>query len=218
MRTPWRFLGALVFLGTVGALTLWKHEENSTDTMVYEPAITHIEPPPPCPWRNADSERAEWFPESTEYQPHDLILSGKAGVLREKLGRPLRPEELAFHVYLVRSNHTVTGTVVARRIKTENGALEFVLGLNPQHEIARLRIQRSRETESVLRELAGLNLETLWKSKSWTDSLPVPGPGDSISAATRSIVEAIAHDVKTVLLLLHAAHLSEEAVRRPPHR
>lgn len=170
---------------------------------VYEPPVAKIEPAPPAPWRHADSDLTNWFPGATGFIAHDLILSGKRVQLQQELGRELRPEEMALHVYLVASNATHLGSVLTRRIKAPHGALEIALALDTNSIVRHFRIQRSREPQEVQEALDRLDLSGQLAGKSASDHfslrLEPAGPGDSGVVAT-SIAEAVRS-----LLILHRA-------------
>lgn len=195
-----------------GALALWLVAGSRNDPAPYEPQIKPIEPASPCPWREADRELTNWYPGATGYSAHDLILSGQRAAMQERLGRPLRPEEMALHTYVVASNHTLLGTVLTRRIKAKHGAIELVVALDRARAVKQLRIQRIREPEDVVNALEQLQLKDRFTGMSVTDDFtiedaPNPIQESNAPAARQSaldIAREIAVETKTLLVLLEA--------------
>ena len=202
---------ALVFGVTATFLFTTSRETNT----VYEPPIKHIEPASPCPWRDADKDMTHWFPGATGYQTRDLILSDKRTEMRAQLGRELYPEEMALHTYLVMSNEVQLGTVMTRRIKGEHGAIEFAMAIDPQNKLKSLKIQRIREPDATVNDLARYNLEQRFAGFSATNNFTAELlPGNRTANSAHDIARAIASEVKASLVLLEAGSTAGAS----PHR
>jgi hypothetical protein len=180
------------------ALALLRFHSGPIET-VFEPTIRQVDPQSPCAWNNAETDLTNWFSGATGYVVQDLVLSGKRISLQEQIGRPLRPEEMLLHCYLVQSNQADIGTVLTRRFKGEHGAIEFALALDNTGRIRHFKTQRIREPAEVIDGLAQLNLETRLQRG---DSLV--SQSDKIPPPARELAGRIESEIKTLLVLYEA--------------
>lgn len=182
---------ALVGLGAFLCLRQLSRESHT----VFEPDVRRVEPVTPCPWRDAETDMTNWFAGATRYFVQDLVLSGKRLQLQERLGRPVRPEEMALHCYPVLSNETPLGTVLTRRIKAENGAMEIALALDAEHKVRHFKIQRIREPSTIVDALTRCDLEKQIRSKSASDEIAFICPD------AWTLADGLAKEVKALLIL-----------------
>ena len=184
---------------------------------IFEPVIKQIDPASPSPWRDAENDMTNWFPSATRHSAKDVILSGKRADLRAELGRELRPEEMALHSYLVMSNDVHLGTVFTRRLKGAHGAIEFALAIGPERKVKSLKIQRLREPGATVSDLAKYKLERRFEGFSVTNDFvgEITGTDASAANSAREIAQAIASEVKSILVLHEAADAASNGPR--PH-
>ena len=191
----------VLILGVTIAVYFSTSRESNT---VYDPPIKHIDPASPCPWRDAETDMTNWFPGATQYQPHDLILSDKRTELRAKLGRELQPEEMALHMYLIKSNDLQVGSVLTRRIKAAHGAIELAVAVDPEKKVRAVKIQRIREPESILNDLAQFHLERRFAGYGLNNDFTLK-EGEPRNSAYET-AQAIASDVRACLVLFNAGY------------
>jgi hypothetical protein len=169
---------------------------------VFEPTIRQVDSQNPCAWNDAETGLTNWFPGATGYVVQDVILSGKRIPLQEQLGRPLRPEEMLLHCYLVQSNEANLGTVLTRRFKGEHGAIEFALALDNTRQIRHFKTQRIREPAEIVNALDQLDLDARLQNKKLGDDLVVPS--DKIPPAAQALASRMGDEIKTLLVLYEA--------------
>jgi hypothetical protein len=125
-----------------------------------------------CVWRDPDRTMARLFPEARDYLTVTKKVTPQVVARMEReLGARLDDSEKAeFNFYelrLRRAGKTVTvGTAMALAGKGEYGAIEVVIGLDPQGRIRAAYIQRSREkanqairSDSFLGQFVGKSVE-----------------------------------------------------------
>lgn len=152
-----------------------------------------------------------WFPGATQYQPHDLILSDKRTEVRARLGRELQPEEMALHTYLIKSNDLQVGSVLTRRIKAAHGAIELAVAIVPEKKVRAVKIQRIREPESILNDLAQYDLERRFVGYDLNNDFTLKESEPRNSAY--EMAQAIASDVRACLVLFDAGYSRNPASR-----
>ena len=204
-----RFLFVAMFVLLLSGVMLYFRP--SSETLPVKGLVAIPQSSPPCPWRDATTDMTNWFPGATRYYITDQILSGKRLELQEQLGRPLTADENGLHTYIVASNATSVGTVLIRRVKAKNGALEVALGLDPYDTISHFKIQRIREPQDIVENLESLKLEDQLRGKSVTSDFHSIRTASELPDSTicaSNIVEAV-----RALLVLHNAGQKN----LPPH-
>jgi hypothetical protein len=183
----------------------WTKPTSHSPETVFEPPSRIVEPAPLCPWRQPESDLPIFFPEATRFSRETKVLSGQRLQLQERLGRPATAEENALAVYRVFDNDTALGSVLTRRAKGENGAIEMVLAIDRDQTIRHLRLQRIREPDSIAQALqdprwlgtfAGMNERSTWPL---TNS--IPGLPQEAQASGYAVVEG----VRSLLVLMALA-------------
>lgn len=166
-----------------------------------------------CPWREPERDLKQFFPEATHHKIETRILSGQRLELAERLGRTPTGDENALYLYPVYREQTQLGVVLARRVKGEFGAIELVLAVGTNQQVAGLRLQRLREPETSaaalqdpqwLASFVGKRADSSWQPEHEISSLP---PEARISG------EAITEGVRSLLILLAVA----DQKQLPPH-
>jgi hypothetical protein len=173
------------------------------DEAVYEPHIPKIEANAPCPWRGAEHDMSNWFPNATRSETRDLILSDKRVALEEQLGRRLLPEEMALHYFEVQNGTTTVGYVLPRRLKGQNGAIEIVVVLDSEHRIRALKVQSMREPAEVAQVIERIGLERQFVGAAVTNYF-WPECNENIDPKGCELARLIAQGVQAQLTLWHA--------------
>ncbi len=184
----------LTLLGSIAAVLYITRSSREPNT-IFEPDIRPVEAGTPCPWRDADMDLTNWFPGATKYEVRDFVLSAKRLQLQKRLGRSVRPDEMALHCYPVLSNDIQIGLVLTRRLKGEHGAIEVALALVPDHKIHRLKIQRIREPAEIVDALEKCDLEQQLDNKSVKDDVIFVCPN------AQGVAGDLAKEVKALLIL-----------------
>lgn len=138
-----------------------------------------------CPWRQPEADMRACFPGATGYRTEALILTNHLRELNKRLGRRPTPEENPLYVHRVFAGTRQIGSVLARRVKGEYGAIEIVLAVK-DNAVVRLSIQRLREPAPIAQALNSPAWLQSFKGKtidsSWQDISQVP-PVARLSAA-----------------------------------
>ncbi len=144
-----------------------------------------------CPWRDQEKDQARFFPRADARKEGRLLLSAKQQELTRRLGRKPTGEENVQPVFYLLQGGKPLGTILTRRVRGENGAIEIVLASDARKKPIGLKIQRSREPENLHEKL-----ETL-------DFVRSCGPETETRACCGSGNEAIVREgVKTLQILL----------------
>jgi hypothetical protein len=199
-------MGALTVAAFIGvAAFLWHRSPPTESDLVFQPALHMVEPAPLCPWREPESDRVRFFPDSTRAEAVTLILSGRRVELQQRLGRIPGPEENALAVHRVYTGDRLAGAVLTRRVKGEHGAIELVLAVGGQGRVRGLRLQRLREPETVAKAITdpawlasfqGNDADRNWQLAAGISDLP---------EEARASGQAICDGVRSLLILLSVA-------------
>ncbi len=103
-----------------------------------------------CVWRDPERTMQKIFPQARDYETIERKISGeKAGVIENRLGKPLDPGEREDWIfYKIRGNKgEPLGYVLTDAEKGEYGAIEIVMGITPEGKVAGVYIQRARERD-----------------------------------------------------------------------
>jgi len=206
------YAGALVLLFAVVG---WRIIESS-----HSPEILVVAKKPAAAtravmsWREPEADLKLFFPEATRYELESRILSGLRLELAERLGRTPTGDENALHVYRIYRDQTPRGSVLTRRAKAAFGAIEIVLATDTNGAVCGLRLQRSREPESI--GVALLNPAWLRSFEGRRGDGSVGGLGADIPDVAQKRVprpEAIAGAVRSLLILLAVSDESRSPAR-----
>lgn len=174
---------------------------------------SRVEGVPLCPWRHPKEDCADWFPGADRSEAEIQILSGLRAEMTERLGRRPSAEDNARHVHRIHAGPRCLGEVVVQRVRGETGALEVVVGLDPDGSVLGIRIQRSREPAPVLAAVEGAWLGSL-RGRKIGDALRMGVDLPRVPSEAVGTAESIASAVRTVLILRDLA-ASPRVLRRP---
>lgn len=148
-----------------------------------------------CVWRNPERTMTKLFPKAADYTTLTLKISADHVVVIERLlGSPLDPSEKnEMNFYEITDQGGVhLGMVMALAGKGEYGAIEVVIGLDPQDRIVGAYIQQSRER--VTQAISSVAFLGQFVGKSAHDSLiqgrdlsPAPGAEQSSAVVAATI-------------------------------
>jgi hypothetical protein len=102
-----------------------------------------------CPWREPERDMKALFPGSTDYRTELFTLSQYRIEILRRLGPRSRIESHSLHVFRVFNGTNAVGAVMVRRFSAPHGAMEVVIGCDPDGRIAGVRIQRQREPVEI---------------------------------------------------------------------
>ena len=108
-----------------------------------------------CVWRNPERNMTRIFPDALDYRSIELrIAPEKRVIIEERLGSELlRGQQTQFSLYeMIGEGGEVIGHTIASSQRGQFGAIEFVFGLNKDHTIKDIYIQRTRERNTAFRE------------------------------------------------------------------
>ncbi len=154
-----------------------------------------------CVWRNPERTMTKLFPEARDYRTVTVdITSEQLTAIEARIEMPvLDGQREQFQYYeMLDSDGGVVGYTSAVTQKGEFGAIEFVFGLNTDHEVIGIYIQRARERNREFKEASFLETfvgVSVVASEDITDPL-----GENGNIGTAAIVnglrkELVAFDV-----------------------
>jgi len=179
----------------------------------FEPASRLIEPAPLCPWRDPQGDLERFFSGADRWQTETRVLSGKRLDLEKQFGRPPAADENAVQLHRVFRGPEFAGTILTRRAKGEHGAIEIVLGVNPDKTIRGVHLQRLREPPEIAESLIHSGaFEGRTLGSGWDADRDFP----PVKAQARISFAAVAEAVRCLLVLLATSEQPEafEPTRR----
>lgn len=145
-----------------------------------------------CVWRNPERTMTKLFPEARDYKTQTVNISKeKLAAIETRIGIEVLPgQREQFQYYeMIGSDGGVVGYTSAITQKGEFGAIEFVFGLNPKHEIVGIYIQRARERNREFKEASFLEN---FVGKSVADAESISDPlGEKGNHGTKAIVNGL---------------------------
>ena len=120
-----------------------------------------------CVWRDPERTMVRLFPEARDYRTDVYKLdANKISRIEALFGEPLEPaEKHEFNIYVITADQRVLGWVLALAGRGEYGAIETVIGLEPDHRIRGVYLQRIRErarqalqSDAFLSQFKGMNI------------------------------------------------------------
>lgn len=174
---------------------------------------SRVEGVPLCPWRHPGEDCAAWFPGADRSEAEVQILSSLRAEMAERLGRRPTTGDNARHVHRVLAGLRYLGEVVVQRVRGDSGALEVVVGLDPDGTVVGVRLQRSREPASILGAVEGAWLGS-FRGRKMGDSLRIGVDLPLVPPEATPTAEAIQSAVRSVLILRDLASASR-VLRRP---
>jgi hypothetical protein len=157
------------------------------------------------PWRDPAGDLAAFFPDATGTRSETRILSHLRLELSRRLGYPPTGEELILRYDRVLQGSRPIGTVVARRVKGEYGAIELVLATTPTLHVRGVRLQRLREPDRIAVALTNPKWLGTFAGKTDTSQWQVGHDLAAVPPEARRSARAIADGVRVALVLLRAA-------------
>lgn len=174
---------------------------------------SRIEGAPLCPWRHPVADCATWFPGADRTEAELQILSALRSGMAERLGRPPSVEDNARHVHHVFSGAQCLGEVVVQRVRGDSGALEVVVGLDPDGRVVGVRIQRCREPAPIVSAIEGDWLAS-FRGRRTGDPLRIGIDLPSVPPEAIPTADAIQSAVRAVLILRDLSS-DPRVLRRP---
>ena len=154
-----------------------------------------------CPWRNPDSDRVRFFPDSDSHREENLLLSGYRQEMTRRLGRSPTAEENAMQIHRILQKGKPVGAVIARRVRGESGVIELVLAVGSDGRVLDAKLQRLREPETSAAILRSEEWLGAFRGKSaaseWKPGKDLP----AVPAAARVSAEAIAEGARVAVIL-----------------
>lgn len=147
-----------------------------------------------CVWRDPERTMVKLFPEAKDYKTEVYKLKPDQIKRIEALaGEPLLPSEKEeYNLYAITADGRTLGWVLALAGTGEYGVIETVVGLNVDHSIRGVYLQRVRERKG--KALKSDNFLGQFRGKTQKDSLDII----PVAGAEKASAE-IAHLVKKML-------------------
>jgi Na+-translocating ferredoxin:NAD+ oxidoreductase RnfG subunit len=208
---------ATVALITVAIAVQYVTARRYAADVVSLPERSSAKPAQMCPWRNPDRDRRILFPQATRHQARTAILTHLFAQLKEQLGRWPTADDNPLYVYDVFDGSKPVGSIAARRVKGQYGALEIVVGVDTQGAVRGVLIQRSRETAEIeaallksgwLNTLRGKTAQSDWSLKRQLANVP---------PVARPSAQAVVEGVRSLLVLINAATQATATSDRKHH-
>lgn len=165
-----------------------------------------------CVWRNPERTMTKLFPQARDYTTLTIKVTPEhVAAIEQVLGSPLEPSEThEMNFYQIQGDAgEPLGTVMALAGKAEYGAIEVVIGLDPQGTLVGAYIQQSRE-----RATATIKSPTFlgqFVGKQVDDPL-IPGR-DLVAAPGAEPASAVVAMTIRKMLLFHEVLVQREVVR-----
>lgn len=145
-----------------------------------------------CVWRNPERTMTRLFPDAQDYKTKIVpITAEKLSVIEKRIGTEILAGQRKQYQYfeMLNKNGEVIGYTMAVTQKGQFGAIELVFGLDKNHSLNGIYIQRSRERNNefkkpaFLEKLKGVNFKTI---QSFKDPL-----GDKSNAGSMAVVNGV---------------------------
>lgn len=150
-----------------------------------------------CVWRDPERTMVKLFPQAKDYKTEVYKLSpGQIGRIEALVGEPLLPtEKEEYNLYAITADGRTLGWVLALAGTGEYGVIETVVGLDVEHRIRGVYLQRVRE-----RQQAALKSDAFlgqFRGKAQKDALdiePIAGAEKASTEIVRLIKKMLAYD------------------------
>lgn len=159
------------------------------------------------PWRDPARDVVVLFPGAATPPtdtPQVISLSRHRREIQEALGPETPLAGNALYVYPVTKNGVAQGVVILRRARGEWGAIEVVVGIKPNEEIAGIRIQRHREPHDVADYLNSPAFINDFPGKKYNHRFRLGFDSPPAPAYARTSAHAVAQAVRAVCIEYHA--------------
>lgn len=198
------FLGALA-VAACGIAVGWRVAPWSAPDTFSDPAVAPPEAAPLCPWREPQADLQRFFPGATRYEVETRILSGLRPELAGRLGRAATGDENALRTAQVYRGQNLEGSILTRRVKGENGAIELVLALDTNLCVRGVRVQRMREPAPVARALQDTHWLGAFTGKRADDPWELGRDVAPVPAEARTSAEALVQGLRSLQILATTA-------------
>lgn len=151
-----------------------------------------------CVWRDPDRAMSRLFPAARDYKTVDVQISGDAlARIEKRLGKALDPGERGNWIYyaITGAKGELIGHVLTDAERGEYGAIELVLGVDPEGKASAIYIQRARERDKVFKSKGFLDQ---FIGKTVTDPVRL---GEDVKAARSAATEQTAFGVRKMLVM-----------------
>src|SRR5262249_53386418 len=145
------------------------------------------------------------------------ILSGVRNELAARLGRMPTADENAVQVFNIFGDTQQIGKVMTRRVKGTSGAIEIVVGMDPEGTVAGMIVQSLREPANVVealqsdtwrKRLQHQSADSAWDRHALVADLP---------RETQPSAEAIIEGVRSAVILTKVSEQPFGAVAQTHH-
>jgi len=192
-----------IVICVVGGIVAWRLiSDAERDEVAIGGEAGPQETAPLCPWREPDADLKAIFPSANRTEKQIRILSGLRPELTKQLGRAPTAEENTLDVYRIYDQETPLGSVLVRRVKGQNGAIELVIGISTNGTVSGLRVQRSREPENIAVAVESPAWLGAFAGKTAESKCRLGEDLPDVVAEARGSAEAIGDGVRDSLILL----------------
>jgi len=148
-RSAWVAIGMVVVGVAVYGAVRSEEDRPLPITAFQVDSTPQNETPGMCPWRTPKADMQTFFPSSTRYVQHMLILSD----LRTDISRALGPKTLidanGIYNYPIYDANGRVGTIIPQRFPGEYGVVEYVAAFDRSGKIVGIKVQRLREPDAT---------------------------------------------------------------------
>jgi hypothetical protein len=169
------------------------------------PERTSAKPAQMCPWRNPERDRHILFPQATRHEARTAVLTHLFVQLKEQLGHWPTADDNPLYVYRVFAHQKLLGSIAARRVKGQYGAIEIVIGVDLQGLVRGVLIQRLREPQKVEAALLSRRWLNAFRGKSVRSDWKLKAHLASVPAEARPSAQAVVDGARSLLILMNAA-------------
>ena len=142
-----------------------------------------------------------WYPGATGERLDTSIVGDRLFELKARLGRWPTPDENPLYLHRIMQGQKVLGTVMARRVKGQYGAIEIVLAVNPDGRIQGLRLQRLREPAPIAAALHDPAWLAAFNGKTMADRWRLGAAVPDVAPVVRQSAAAIVEGVRSLMIL-----------------
>tara|TARA_R110002072_G_scaffold4280_9_gene30294 strand:+ start:30147 stop:30734 length:588 start_codon:yes stop_codon:yes gene_type:complete len=150
-----------------------------------------------CVWRDPERTMVRLFPEAKDYKTEIYKLnSDQVARIEALVGEPLHSSEKEeYNIYAITADGRTLGWVLALAGTGEYGVIETVVGLNADHSIRGVYLQRVRERKR--KALKSDNFLGQFRGKTQKDTLAIKPIADAEKASneiTRLVNKMLAYE------------------------
>jgi hypothetical protein len=198
----WRLRSLLAFLvvtvmgGTAFVLFRPSVRQESRDSV----QLPTSNEPAMCPWRNPDSDIRALFPGATGFRTELFTLSRYRVELLRRFGAGSRIESHSLHAYRILHGSNAVGAIMVRRFSAPHGAMEVVIGVDPEGRTVGVRVQRQREPPGISRPITSPIWLAAFVGKTAESSFRLGAEIPDVPAEAREAAKSLIAAVRTRLI------------------